>query len=482
MSEIVVEGNVAYLAGAGASVYMSQDSAGFAVPRTKRSGTPAPVRKVINALDIAPWGEDNRFPQNIEKLLAFSGVAKETLNFKLKALWGNGIVYGKVKDYQEDGTEVFEIAKPGTYPEIDRFMRRAKIRRFYLEFLQDWVWFGNCFPEVIFDNQGKKAVDLIHQESCDIRLQNMDERGQIKYAFLSKIWGLANDQFSRFDPNRKISGLLENANALQEDNKFIKKIHCLDMYSPVENARELLDGALKERKFKSAILPVQYPSPNKTYYQLPAWDGARLSGWIEIAGKIPSMFKAMYNNQFNIKYHIEIPENYFERTYGVELWNAWDEPTKKLKKKEVLKKMDDVLSGSENAYKAFVSYYITDAVTGKEYGQIKITQIENKTNIDKDLMTGATANSEIMFAMGVNPDVVGAGIPGGAYGGNKGGSNIREGYLIYTSSLSLERQVILEPLYFVKDMNEWPEDLEFRIRDKQLTTLDKGTGSQKVIS
>ena len=58
---------------------------------------------------------------------------------------------------------------------------------------------------------------------------------------------------------------------------------------------------------------------------------------------------------------------------------------------------------------------------------------------------------------------------------------------MYTAGLQLERNVLLEPLYLMKDFNrevggvaEWEEDIVFRFRDTVLTTLDKNTGTESI--
>ena len=84
--------------------------------------------------------------------------------------------------------------------------------------------------------------------------------------------------------------------------------------------------------------------------------------------------------------------------------------------------------------------------------------------------------------MNINPDVLGASVPSSAYGGNKGGSNIREGKLVYDSMLTGERRLTLEPLYLTRDFNGWDADIQFRHRDTVLTTLDKNKGTEKVLS
>ena len=87
-----------------------------------------------------------------------------------------------------------------------------------------------------------------------------------------------------------------------------------------------------------------------------------------------------------------------------------------------------------------------------------------------------------MFSIMVNPNVLGAGMPGGTYAGNQGGSNIREAYLVNIANCWLDRQDILDPLELYIRYNGAEEDIEWRFRNTVLTTLDSGAGSTKTLS
>jgi hypothetical protein len=473
---VQVNGNVAYLESSNSVVFFSKASTS---PVMRAVSTPLLLKELVNALKVAPWGEDNRFPQNISNLLDYCGVPKSALDFKARALWGGGILPCKITGYDDAGTEILQPLDRSKYKELFAFIEDRKFYRFYLEFLSDWTMFSNCFPEIVLQNDGKKITRLVHQESCDCRFKQMNEKGEINTVYLSKMWGMAKDQFVKFDKDKRVQGIVDYGQPQETDGKYMKKLTALDMYDPLES----LKSYVKDSDQRNFILPVNYPSSNKTYYQLAIWDGARLGGWVDIAASVPAMLKIYYKKAFKIKYHIEIPESYWKKTLGVEVWNGYDADKRLLVKKELLESMDKFLSGEDNAYKSFVSFFDVSVVDGAETGRIKITAIEDKVNIDKELMTGATANGEILFAMGINPDIIGAGVPGSSvYGGSKGGSNIREGKLVYDSTLALERQVILEPLYLVRDYNQWGDDIQFRMRDVVLTTLDKNTGTEKKVS
>ncbi len=497
--EMYIDDVVAYLPGSKAAVYFApskvkMQSNGF----ISSKGSFTQVQQIITALDVVPWGEDNRFPQNIEKLMLYCGMGKEALNWKVKALYGAGIVPGKITGYSEDGkSEIFKPLDIAQYPNVYKFLRSAKLPRFYLEFLVDWVWYANCFPEMILSNDCTLITGMVHQESNNCRYKQMNDKGVVDTMYLSHLWGYTNDELVKFDPQKRVMGAASTAQVVNYvDGVYIKQLDVIDMYDPVASLKAIADTQKNrpDGALRSAILPVHYPSPNKPYYQLATWDGARLSGWLEIAIKIPSLIKNLYNNSFNLKYHVELPEALlWEQAGGKDVWlglkGAEGAAKKKQVKKKILEELDKFLRGDENAGKTFVSFFSIDQVKGEELGRVKITPLTATNTLDKELLASASANSEILFAMGINPDIIGASMPGGAYGGNKGGSNIREGKLVYDALLTLERQVILEPLYLVRDYNreiggdiQWEEDIVFKIRDVELTTLDKNTGTEKKIS
>jgi hypothetical protein len=490
---------VAYLSESKSAVFFSAGNtkAGTYQGKGSAKGTAVPVTKLQNILDVAYWGEDNRFPQNIEQQMAYCGIGKSALNWKAKALFGNGIIAGRITDYTDGGaTEVFEPIKPSTKEGkvINKFIHSSSTNRFCLEYFQDWVWFGNCFPEMIFSKDAKSITGFVHQESCDSRFKQMKKNGNISKVYLSKLWGLSGDQYAKFDPKKRVRGLVESRTEPTEvDNEFVKALDCIDMYNALESTTDIAQSLRNSRglgKFKSAILPVNDPSVNKTYYQVPYWDGARLSGWVEIASKIPSLIKTMYNNAFQLKYHIQVPETYFEKLFTKEVWATMKGDARTKARRDLLKKMDEFLSSAENAYKTFISTFDVDPHTGKDYGLVKIELIENKSTIDKDLITQSAADVEILIAMQVHPTLFSAGMTGSMFrSGGGSGSDIREAFLVYNALLNLERKVLLEPLNLMRDFNrevgemdEWAEDITFRFRDTVLTTLDQGKGTTKTVS
>ena len=125
--------------------------------------------------------------------------------------------------------------------------------------------------------------------------------------------------------------------------------------------------------------------------------------------------------------------------------------------------------------------YGVNESNGRIEEEWKITALDNKSKDSDRLVTSAAANSEILFALMINPNVMGAGMPGGTYAGQSGGSNIREAFLVNIANAWIDRQNILDPLECYLRFNG-VKDVELRFRNTILTTLDTGAGTKKVVS
>ena len=176
------------------------------------------------------------------------------------------------------------------------FFDNDNFYRYFLEFNQDWTHFGNCFPRLWLTNDGSKVWKIVHEESSDCRYQQMGSDGKIKFVLLSKYWAEIERQYLKADENDSLQVRATGTSSLpnEVDNNLIKKVRCLDMYSALDD----LSAAVAEGH-RQVILPVNYPSPGKTYYQSPVHDALRLSGWLEIASKIPEMLQILYSKAFN---------------------------------------------------------------------------------------------------------------------------------------------------------------------------------------
>lgn len=253
----------------------------------------------------------------------------------------------------------------------------------------------------------------------------------------------------------------------------------LNDYSP-ENHAELLRfmGKLKQ----GMVYPVRDSWSNDDIYGEPIWWPAYVAGWVDIAHLVPQFLKKAYKNQTTWKWHVQIPYSYWDKKFPA----ADFKNNPELRKAAINKYMDEIernLLGAQNAEKPIFTNYAVNEMNGRIEEEWKITPLSNKYSAGQEnLVTSAAANSEILFALMVNPNVLGAGMPGGSYAGNQGGSNIREAFLVNIANSWIDRQNLLDPLQLYLQLNGVPDDVQLRYRNTILTTLDTGAGTSHQLS
>jgi hypothetical protein len=152
----------------------------------------------------------------------------------------------------------------------------------------------------------------------------------------------------------------------------------------------------------------------------------------------------------------------------------------------VYDEIDEFLAGAENAYKSIFVDGKLDPVTQTRYSMIDIEPIEDNTKPGELLPDSAAANIEILFALMMNPALMGANSFGKGYGGGAGsGSDIREATMVQIMIQEFERQCISKKLNLVAHINGWKDripNLVWRFPGMVLTTLDKGKSTESIVS
>lgn len=375
------------------------------------------------------WGDDNLFPQNVLADLEKNSISLRALEKRKSVHFGRGII--AYRDGGEDENKPNErkripITKE-TDPDIFEFFRINRINRQWPDLIGSLETFANAWIELITNKGHDKINRVFFKDPCYCRLSKMDANARINDLYYSAQW--------------------EDSSPSLSDGSMLK----IPMFDPTK-----YNGTTyQDPKF---IYPLFYRSFNKSYYHLAVWNGIRTSGWMDIANKVPSLKKAIMKNQMVIKYHITVPDDYFANRFPSPDFSP---EQREAKKKEVLEELDKFLSDSENAGKSFVtfSFYsikIQDYLTGW-----KIDAIDDKLKDDAYLPDSQAANSEILFAMGVDPCLIGgSGVPGEKMGSGSG-SDKREAFWMLNADMGIYRQVSLEPLEFIRDFNGWDPDVKF---------------------
>ena len=113
---------------------------------------------------------------------------------------------------------------------------------------------------------------------------------------------------------------------------------------------------------------------------------------------------------------------------------------------------------------------------GIEDKDILITPLDNALKGGEYIEDSEETSNTLSYGMGVHPSIIGS-----SPGKNKSinGTEARELFIITQALMKSFQEATLEPLYFAKRLNGWPEDIHFSVTNVQLTTLDKGTGATK---
>ena len=403
--------------------------------------------EMFDRYTISPWGTSNDFPVTALDIIGRTGVLNTGLKYIRNFTLGQGIFPVRVTGYNDKGDEVLEVIND---PKITSFLEGRIVRRYMANALRDYFKLGISFAELIANQDGSQIVGIntINAQHCRL---TKAENGSIKNVVIHGNW-----------PDSPVDSF--------------KALPILENYDPYS---DLMTRRIAGKTAgKSFVYLIRDEWGNEDYYPLPAWWSAYRAGWIDIANQVPTFLKKAYANQISWLWHIKIPYAYWDKRYP-----------KSAHKNEVQrmaliqKDMDDIeksLTGTANANKAIFSHYAANA-SGKPEEMWYIEPLDNKYKEGDKLVTSAAANSEILFSLMINPNVMGAGMPGGIYSGNQGGSNIREAFLVNIANAWLDRQNILDPIEAVLAFNG-VKDVQLRFRNTILTTLDTGAGTQKQLS
>lgn len=404
---------------------------------------------------IASWGKLNDYPQKVQEAVRLNGSASSGLRFLRKAHYGNGLILFK-EEVTEEGKQKPKLVPISSMPEIDSFFKNSQIRRFTQETIMDLEWWSLACPEYILSNNFATINRVKRQKTawCRFELMN-EENGLVEHIYISERFGKG---------------------SVDLEGEYVEKVPLIDSYWSPEQVKQYC----KNNNIKKFIRPVFYPLLDEAFYPKPEWQSILNSGWLDVANSVPELKKALFKNQMTIKYIIEIDERYFQTIYQGE-WNQFKPEDRKEIRQKVIDNINDGLVGNQKAGKTIQSMMLTGS-DNKQYSAVKITAIDDKLKDGSYLPEAEAANSEVLFALGVDPTLIGAGIPGGKLGAGSG-SDKREAFTILSALKKTDRETTLEILEFIQQYNNWDPKIKFGFQHTQLTTLDANpTGKQSATS
>jgi len=445
MQQLVYSGNgLAYHRGMNAAVRLNGALGAVSGPGkaalTKTGGAmpSAPVDKTLATGIIAPWGPGNDFPQQVMAEIGKNTILGPVLDWKTRAVYGKGIVYGKVTGYKPDGSEIFQRVKD---PLVEAFFKKSKMHRYALEGLQGMMYFAAAYPELIVSNDRSQITSICIQDTSFCRYSaQLAGQAVPQWVYISANWPAA-----------------------QPGDGYTDKVPVLDpYYDPVEALRN------DKRGFKY-IYPLSLPSPGQALYQLTAWNPIRKSGWLDVAQAIPEFKKQLFINQLSIKYLIEADIRYWSWKYPD--WAEKKEGERKQVIAEELDAFEKTMTGTNGAGKSILTVTMPDPQNpGNTIKVFTVTAIDDKLKSGLYIEDSQEASSHIYTALQVDPTL--SGISPGKGMGAGSGSDKRVAFNAFLATHSFHQDLILEVLYFIRDYNGWDSDLEFRFLNPQINTAD----------
>ena len=409
-----------------------------------------PDKTLIDGFEISDWGAGNSFPNKADETINSVGVLNSGLKFTRNFTLGQGIFAVTVEGYDDQGNEVL---KPVDDVKLRNFGKSRLVRRYLEKATRDYLKFGPAFVQLLPNADGSQIVGIntINAKYCRLTVAN--KMGAIEKCIVSGKW-----------PDNPMKG-------------DYTVYDVLDEYDPAADLQRRKWG--RQTAGKSFIHVIRDSWSNNEYYSQPVWYTSYTAGWVGIAQKIPVFLGKAYEQQITWKWHVQIPYAFWDKKFPEANYRTTD-----LRMADINKFMDEIednLCGPSNANKPIFTMFEMNP-QGKVEEQWIIKALENKLNNEQELISSAAANSEILFSLMINPNVLGAGMPGGTYAGNQGGSNIREAFLVNIANAWLDRQNLLDPLETFVRYNGAPENMEWRFRNTILTTLDTGSGTKKTLS
>lgn len=389
--------------------------------------------------DWIEWGSNDCLPTDIREKIGKVPMAGTAIYKLIAMMYGNGLAYYRNDDLKDGNT----TPKRARIPEVEDFLRRNKITtKFLIPQFGDYRYYMNCFCEMILSLNKQQITNIYHKKAEYSRLGKQNER---TYDVEDLIYSA---EFSK---------------GVEPSKDEYAKIPLFRWYDE-ENFLKRLSG------YKFAWHS-KFETPGAEFYARPFWLGLfRKNGWIDASIQVPQIVNAMMRNQIVLKYQILIPETYFEVRYKD--WSTYTQEKKDKVIEDLIKSINDSLSGTDNTYKSITTLFKQD-IQGNPLGKIEIIAIDDKTKKDDWVPSAEKADAQIVQTLGLHPSQVGLGKDGNMGAGS--GSDQREGFNTQITINTMDQEIVLEPLNYVAQFNartnpNW--DITFYIDHTHHTTTN----------
>lgn len=393
---------------------------------------------------IAWWGDNNDFPQKIDKEIELNPTLAGAIKKKIEYLYAGGIEYGTeaIVDNQR-------VWMPMITPEIDVIINSAQTN--YLgQAIFDYIRYGSVFPEFVFTLDKSNVYLLTEQSAFDSRWQKQNPAtGYIDFAYINKNWSL---------------GRKEDA---------VDTI-TLPVIDPFIDTPDLIRTENIFRYLFRSRIPT-----SKNYYPLVDWWTAKTSGWLDVSNYIPRFKKSLMERQMTANKHMEVDMKWLAKKYE-DRWEKADLEEKNNIFKEELQHMNDMMMGPDKAGGNFMTSKFWDPDIQQWVSAFTIHELKSSNTSGEYIQDSNEADAKIHYAVGL--DMTMSNTKGGSGGGGAGsGSDKREAFNMEQSTNSIHVSVILAPVYWMLNYNGLNPNgnIKLRMRSPYLQTLNQVTPTKR---
>ena len=389
----------------------------------------------------ANWGRNDQLPTEIRCAIERVPMAGAAVAKLSKMMYGEGLYYYSDQEFVETGN-----IRKAHNPEVEAFLRRNFIHtRFIPQQIMNYRLYMNTFSEIGLSRDFKKITNLYAHHA--------------EYARLSK----------RNDKNYRVEHLYLSADfinaTLSHDKRRYRRLALFDWTESERFMRDL-------RSYRFAWHS-KMETPGNIYYATPFWIGLfQKDGWLDVSANVPKIISAMQNNQISIKYQILVPLSYFRIRYPE--WDSYDNT----QRDEVImgfeSKLNNALTGTDKQFRSIFTVLNDDPSYAGEQGRIEIIAIDDKAKKGVWVPDSNAADAQIVQSLGLHPSQVGLSPEGGKMGAGSG-SDQREAYNTEISNNTIDQQIVLEPLNYIAQFNNWGVTFAFE-HMKHTTTNEQESG------
>ena len=433
-----------YLPGSSALISLSDRSTTPEV--TNRSGNGGKEMQITygeSQAKIWSWGKNNLLPQEREALVLDNNIVPELMATKRDITIGGGLMW--YTERFEGGKRIIEeVEAPAAAKEFFDAMPEKNggqdLEAYLLKTCRNAIFHANTFSQVV-ETFGDKVDSLLALECRHLRPEKMDRGGNVRRWFWSGNW--------------------------KEYRKEDYRPVALPAYIP---------GRRQPARY---VLHSMDDLLSDEYLGIPTWWGGR--AWIECANAIPIFHISNLRNGYTIRWHIEIPKDYFwDYTAPQQTQPQKDQARQKetQARQEFLTRLNLFLAGYEQAGRALITDYEINKAAGKEFPGIKITAL-NVDLKDKALLElFEKSNDANISGQGIHPTLAAIQTQGKL----SSGSEIRNAFTMYVAiKAPVKRSLILKHLQYVQRVNGWDQNVKMGFRDIEITKLDENpAGRQEV--